>query len=201
MISPKAAMNRKLFLAPLLLPFVLVVGCSVNNGGEPRPAQGGTTAAPTAPAVAAPTTPGAPVPSEDSAGPPMVVAVRGPGAVAASQTIDLEIVIDRRGASTFAVEVSVATPAGARMVGGDARTVVPAGTGQATVHVKLALDSIPADDLVVTAKAGDGKSWGATSEARYTFGRGDAKLPQPSRTGGGTTLPGGRNLGAPVKAH
>lgn len=112
---------------------------------------------------------------------PMALTARGPERVAAGAVIEVTATLMRTAWKALPLQLAWQLPAGVRLVGGAPSEPLAAGKANVlTRKVKLAVDKLPADDLVVVVD-GEGKGAGIHLRAVYRFGRPLPAAPAPAK--------------------
>lgn len=112
--------------------------------------------------------------------------------------VELIATIEVRGRFPSPIRVEVKTPAGARLVKGEAVATLPASDGPARYRMayRFAYESVPSQDAVLVVDA-QGGGFGAHAEKRYGFGR-PAPVPARVEANGPALQVGNHNLGNSV---
>lgn len=134
---------------------------------------------------------------------PLRLTLSGPKAPKAGEQIEVSIVVERTAAAFNPLELRVALPRSAKLVDGELLQTIDdkASTKWARV-IKVQIDEVPAEDIVVTVDVrGDG--FGAHASSAYRFGRPEPRLPDPPtdtpRSVGGLDVGSAIPLGQPKK--
>jgi len=119
------------------------------------------------------------------------------GVVEPRGTLDLRLRLTRHGAWPLPLRVRVALPEGAHLARGElAHEVLLERQREHEVALEVALDRVPADDLVAVIHSASERG-GLHAEPRFRFGRPAPAAPVPPRARR-PVLVGGRDFGAPV---
>ncbi len=191
-------MNKHVVRGTLLVAFSSVA-CS---NGTIAPGPSSSVDAPargtSAPSLVAPESGGrAPGGENDGARVPLVLRVSGPPSGSLGTVVEVTATIERHNESTAPIDVTVALPAGAKLVSGSATEHIETmGPGILTRNWKIRIDGAPSDDFVVNVTSG-ASGWGVHAQQAYRFGRPEPKLPEPKRA---EPMKGaaGKSLGQPI---
>lgn len=124
-------------------------------------------------------------PADGDVVPTLTLDVEGPPRVSAGQTIVLQVRVRSRLTPPRALRLSITLPRGARLVAGATEEVLAQPAPLTERRLTLALDAVPADDVVVDVALAEGPSLHVT--AAYRFGRA-APPPPPLPNDPDTTL-------------
>lgn len=109
--------------------------------------------------------------------PTLTVDVEGPPRVAAGQTIALLVRIQSRLTPPLSLRLSITLPRGVRLIAGRIEEILAQPAPRSERRLRLALDVVPADDLVVDVALADAPSQHVTGA--YRFGRAAPPPPAP----------------------
>lgn len=162
----------------------LCAACTVHGSAptNPQPSSLDATTATPATAVRARPEP----PRDVDVVPTLAVDVEGPPRVLAGQTITLHVRIHSRLVPPLPLRLSITVPRGVRLVEGVAEERLAEPAPLSERRLKLTLDAVPADDLVVDVALAEGPSQHVTRA--YRFGRAGPPPPPPIPNDPDTTI-------------
>jgi hypothetical protein len=165
---------------------LLCTACAVRSSSPTNPQPSSLDSTPAAPPASPPARARPEPPRDIDFVPTLAIDVEGPPRVSAGQTITLLIRVHNRLTPPMPLRLSITLPRGVRLVEGATQEILAQPAPLSERRLKLALDAIPADDLVVDVALADAPSQHVTSA--YRFGRAAPPPPPPIPNDPDTTI-------------
>ena len=184
-------------MASFLRPLLALLALSTALGCQGRETTASPTTTQAASEAASPSATANKSPAPSAHGAPFYLETSALGEPTAGSDLTLTYTLRRTAARAESIEALVTLPAGVQLLGGSLReTLVETNQADLSRTLRLHLDSVPQEDLVVTADVRS-PGGGAHATSAYRFGRPGPKLTAPVQ-GRPIRTTDGRNLGRPI---